>query len=125
MFEDAIIEISKLLNATIIYFVLESVSGSYGFAKYNPTKQRSFFFSDGHIMEEFGSPLKEEHGLNINEHISEEDFLQVAENFGIDFEAEKVSKFIVKELKDKQIQNPIQYLKNQKTKEIKPWWKLW
>ena len=97
--ETAMETFSQKLNVEVLTFLIQTTSGSFGFAKYNRTKQRKFYSTDGRIAENFGSPLTEEKGLNINQNIFINDVLQLANKFGIDIEAKNTkTTFLVKEL---------------------------
>jgi hypothetical protein len=107
----------------------QGTSDSYGFSYYDKKKLREFFSADGEVNPDYGPPLAEEAGFNINKDASYDDVHGVAKKFGIDWEhAEKLNRFIVKELID---------IEGTGTSAIgeehlpafadksRPWWKFW
>ncbi len=124
--EEALLKLSAKLDAVVYTFIIQTTSASFGFAKYETTKQRNFFYSDNEEIENFGTPLKEENGLNFNQSVFIDDILNVAANLGIDLEGNNANSFAVKhfayndEMKQKlaPFKQPIQLYK-------KPWWKIW
>ena len=130
--DDKAIEIlSRKLNTEVLTFLIQTTSGSFGFAKYNKTKQRRFFAIEGQITENFGAPLMEELGLNINDKVFGEDILLLAIKLGIDLEVKNTkTTFIVKELgyneeMKKQLEQFAQKSSEKKANNQKPWWKFW
>lgn len=124
--EEALLKLSAKLNAEVFTFIIQTTSASFGFAKYETTKLRNFFYSDGEELENFGTPLKEENGLHFNQSVFIDDILNVAANLGIDLEGNNANSFVVKhftcndEMKQKlaPFKQPIHLSK-------KPWWKIW
>ena len=101
--DTAIETLSRNLKAAIFTFVAQRTSSTFGFAKYNPTRQRYFYVTDGQIAESIGNPLTEEQGLNINQNIFTDDIFELANKLGIDVEAKHIdSTFVVKELEYKE-----------------------
>jgi hypothetical protein len=100
--DTAIETLSEKLNTEVLTFLIQSTSGSFSFAKYNPIRQRYFFVTDGQMTKDSGTPLLEEKGLNINKNIFSDDILNLAGKFGINTKAENVDTFVVKELQYKE-----------------------
>lgn len=116
--EEALLKLSTKFNAEVLTFIIQTTSGSFGFAKYYKTKLRSFFSIDGDEMINFNSPLKEENDLNINEKIFVEDILKLSNNFGIDIEGNNIKFFITKQLGyNKEFKNEIKKFKQNKAKQ--------
>lgn len=128
--DEAIIRLSKKLKSDVLTFIIQTNSGSFGFAKYNETKKRYFFSIDGETSYNIGLPTKEEQGINLNEKVCVDDILKLANNFGIDLERKSSKSFIVKQLgyNDKmklELEQFNQPQKSQVTATKKPWWKIW
>ena len=128
--DEALLRLSNKLNSEVQTFIIQTTSGSFGFAKYDKIKQRHFFSTDGEVTDNFGSPLTEEQGINLNERVFVDDILKLASNFGIDLEAKSVNSFIVKQLSysdelKKELEQFKQVQANQMTNTKKPWWKIW
>jgi hypothetical protein len=85
--------------------------------------------SDGQVFENNGSPLNEEKGVGKNENTSAHDIIVLGENLGINIEPKDGNTFIVKELAyNEQMKAQLEPFKQRaesKTKEEKPWWKVW
>jgi hypothetical protein len=128
--DEALIKLSKKLQSDVLTFIIQSTSGSYGFAKFNKTKERYFFSTEGEVSDNTGLPSTEEQGLNLNENVFVDDILKLANNFGIDLEGKISKSFIVKQLgyndeMRSEIEQFEQAQKNQTTDTKKPWWKIW
>lgn len=128
--DEALLRLSNKLNSEVQTFIIQTTSGSFGFAKYDKIKQRHFFSTDAEIIDNFGSPLTEEQGLNLNEKVFVDDILKLANNFGIDLEGKSGNSFIVKQLgyndeMKKELEQFKQAQTNQTTDTKKPWWKIW
>lgn len=128
--DEALIRLSKKLNSEVLPFIIQTTSGSYGFAKYNKKKERHFFSTEKYVSDNIGSPLNEEQGVKLNEQVSADDILKLANNFGIDLEGKSSNSFTVKQLGysdeiKKGLEQFKQIQKSQTTDTIKPWWKIW
>ncbi len=128
--DEALLRLSNKLNSEVQTFIIQTTSGSFGFAKYDKIKQRHFFSSNGEVTDNLGTPLTEEQGLNLNEKVFVDDILKLANNFGIDLEGKSVKSYIVKQLgysdeMKKELEQFNQVQTNQKTDTKKPWWKIW
>lgn len=129
--EDIMIILSKKFNSDLFSFLIQSTSGSYGFTKYSPDKQRHFFSSNGQMTEDEGIHLPEESGLNFNENVFEDDIIQLAGKLGINMNPEKIkTTFIIKKLEYNDImkQQHAKFAQKPKTTDSdtpKPWWKIW
>lgn len=126
--EDALTELSERLNAFVITFIIQSNSGSFGFAVYNGSPQRIFFTADGKIITNLFEPLNEEKDLNINENVFSDDILMLAGNFGIYLNGQEDKVYIVKQLVYRK-GNKKEILEvnkqTQQNRNKKPWWKIW
>lgn len=97
--DTALISISKNLNTDVLTFVIQKTSDTYGFAKYNQKKLRTFFATGSEVTENSGTPLTEEEGLNINKGIFVDDIITLADKFGIDLSTKKTTgPFVAKKL---------------------------
>lgn len=125
--EDPLLKINEALNAEILTFIIQTTSGSFGFAKYDKTKLRNFFASGGEVMENFGSALAEEQGLQLNEQVLGDDILKLASHFGIDLEGNSSETFLVKHFGyNEELKKELAQFKSAQTKDQKkPWWKFW
>jgi hypothetical protein len=128
--EEKLLQLSKILSTDIFTFLIETVSGTFEFVKYNDSIKRQFCVSDTQIMVDEGEPLKEEIRLNINESIFIDDILKLAENIGIDIELKKCENITVKELGfDEELKKVLSQNKSttsvDKNLDQKPWWKIW
>ena len=85
------------LNFEIYTFLIQETSGSYAFAQYNSAKKRSYISVNGQVIRNEGVPLDEEKGLNLNQSISGDDILKLANKLGIDIQGSE-SAFVVKEV---------------------------
>jgi hypothetical protein len=128
--DEALIKLSIKLQSDVLTFIIETTSGSFGFAKFNKIKERYFFSTDGEVSDNIGLTSTEEQGLNLNEKVFVDDILKLANNFGIDLEGKKSKCFIVKQLgynneMKKELEQFKQVQTNQTTDTKKPWWKIW
>jgi hypothetical protein len=130
--DDKIMEaLSQKFNSDVFSFLIQTTSGTFGFAKYSPAKQRHFFSSDGQVTDDQGTPLVEESGLNFNNNIFVDDITKLAGKLGVDMNPEKTkANFIVKELgyNETMKQQLAQFSQKPKTTNSdtqKPWWKIW
>jgi hypothetical protein len=128
--DEALLKLSKKLQSDVLTFIIQTTSGSFGFAKFNKTKDRYFFSTDGEVSDNIGLPSTEEQGLNLNEKVFVDDILKLANNFGIDLEGKSSKSFIVKQLgyndeMKKELEQFKQAQTNQTTDTKKPWWKIW
>lgn len=125
----ALLQLSRILKTDIITFIIQTISNSFGFTVYNDTIKRHFFVSDGEITDNLYDPLEQENGLNINENISSDDILKLAEKFGIDLERKNKLTYTVKQLAySDEMKSELEQFKQQQrqtTKSEKPWWKFW
>lgn len=124
--EEGLIRLSNHLETEIVSFVIQTTSSCYGFTVYNKTVKRSFFVSDGEVIDNSYEPLKEEEGLTINERIFIDDILNLSINFGIDLQGMEKHRYTVKKLFYLDI--PAQEFAQQDQLECgkaKPWWKFW
>ena len=124
--EEALLKLSNELNSDVLTFIIQTTSGSFGFAKYNKTKERQFFSTDGEVYDNIGSQSSEEEGLNLNEKVFGDDILKLATNFGIDLQGNSSSFFVVKQLgySDEMKKELEQFRKvhtNQTADTKKPW----
>src|SRR5690606_26817219 len=128
--DESLLRLSNKLNSEVQTFIIQTTSGSFGFAKYDKIKQRHFFSTDGEVTDNFGSPLTEEQGLNLNEKVFVDDILKLANNYGIDLGGKSVKSFIVKQLgysdeMKMELEQFRQVQTNHNTDTKKPWWKIW
>jgi hypothetical protein len=130
--DDKIMEtLSQNFKSDVFSFLIQTTSGSFGFAKYAPNKQRHFFSTDGQVTDNEGPALVEESGLNFNEKIFIDDIAELAGKLGVDMDPEKTkTTFIVKELGYNEVMKEklAQYSQKPKTTNSdtkKPWWKVW
>lgn len=130
--DDKIMEtLSQNFKSDVFSFLIQTTSGSFGFAKYAPNKQRHFFSLDGNVTDNIGSPLTEESGLNINDKVFVDDIAKLAAKLGIDINPEKTkTTFMVKELAYNETMKEQLAQFSQKPKPTnsdtqKPWWKVW
>jgi hypothetical protein len=122
--------LSRSLDSEVLTFIIQTNSGSYGFSKYQKTKQRAFMVSDGEVIEEFGEPLTEEKDLNINENIFTDDILKLADKFGIDLQGSSTKTFVIKELGyTEELKKELEPFRKAPAKQLeakaKSWWKFW
>ena len=94
-------QLSRTLKRHVLTFTVLNNTGTYSFAKYNSIQERGFMANDGQVKENFGNPLKEETGLNINENISEDDIRRLINRFGVDPSSSDSGAFTVVEVADK------------------------
>jgi hypothetical protein len=127
--EDKMQRLSAKLDAELITFLIQSTSGSFGFTVYNQTIKRRFFVSNGKAVDNLFEPLKEELGLNINEYISVNDIVYLAEDLGIDLQGKSDNTFVVKQLEyNDEMKAELEQFKQQAMAQDvtkKPWWKIW
>lgn len=128
--DETLLRLSNKLNSEVQTFIIQTTSGSFGFAMYDKIKQRHFFATDGEVTDNFGSPLTEEQGLSLNKNVFVDDILKLANNFGIDLEGKCGKSFIVKQLgyndeMKMELEQFRQVQTSQKTDIKKPWWKIW
>lgn len=124
--EEALLNISKTVNTTVLTFIMQTTSGSFGFAVYNSVIKRSLFVSGGNVERNQGAPLPEETGLNVTGNIF--DIMPLAAKFGINLESTTDGPFIVKQLAyGSEMSAQLQQFKLQQNKDgnKKPWWKIW
>lgn len=125
----ALSEISALLDAEVFTFVIQTTSGSFGFAKYKATKLRSFFSSGGVVDDNFGTPMIEENGLNINARVFVDEIAGLANKLGINFDDGHAQNITLKQLGyseelEKELQK-FESLRQSPPAAAKPWWKFW
>ncbi|OOQ57945.1 hypothetical protein [Mucilaginibacter pedocola] len=129
--EEALSKISGLLGSEVFTFVIQTTSGSFGFSKYAPTNLRSFFSSGRIVDPNYGTPLPEEEGLNINEQVFIDDITSLAGKLGIDIEGQKAKNITLKQLGySDQLKKELEAFESpteqrSPTAEAKPWWKFW
>lgn len=93
-------EISSEKGANVFSFMAETTSSSYAFSIYKNTLLRSFISIDGEIQTDFGEPLPEEKGVNINGLIFSDDIIELASNLGLNLLRDKSKKeFVIREWK--------------------------
>ncbi len=56
--EEALLQLSRILNTDIVAFIIQTTSNSFGFTVYNDTIKRHFFVSDGEITDNLYDPLE-------------------------------------------------------------------
>ena len=128
--EEALENISRQLNVPVFAALEQSTSGSYAFWYFDKQKIRSFFYSDGDVSDNYGKPLPQEAGFNINDPASY-DVQIVAKAFGIDWEdAKHHDHFIVKTLEPdagyrSELEAIAQQQEDTQQSAKKPWWKFW
>lgn len=132
MTEDSKVEeLSKLTHSDIWTFMIQTSSGSFSFARFNPRKMRYFFTINGEIVENEGQPLPEEKGLNINDSIQAIDLISLGKTLGFSIEPNEAGNFTVKHLPyGEQMKQQLAEFKQSttttpETDENKPWWKIW
>lgn len=127
--EMALLQLSKILDTEIMTFLIQTTSNSFGFAVYHDTIKRLFFATGGEITDNLNSPLAQESGLNINEHIFADDILNLASRLGIDLEGKNKLTYTVKQLAySDEMKDELEQYKAQQQEtagSTKPWWKLW
>lgn len=128
--EEALLQLSRILNTDLVTFIIQTTSNSFGFTVYNDTIKRHFFVSDGEITDNLYEPLEQEKGLNINENIFSDDILILAEKLGIDLEAKIKQTYTIKQLAySDEMKSELEHFRqqqNQTNTDNKPWWKsLW
>lgn len=128
--DEALQRLSEKLNCEVYTFIIQTTSGSFGFAKYENIKQRHFLCSDGNVTDNFGPSLKEEQELNFNKKVFVDDILKLANNFGVDLTGKKGKAFVAKQFaySDEMKKELLQYKQDhiKALKDIqKPWWKIW
>ncbi|GGH27368.1 hypothetical protein FAZ19_18915 [Sphingobacterium alkalisoli] len=127
--EEALLQLSRILDTDIVTFIIQTTSNSFGFTVYNDTIKRHFFVSDGEITDNLYQPLEQENGLNINENIFSDDILKLAEKLGIDLEAKIKRTYSIKQLAyGDEMKSELEHFRqqqNQANTDKKPWWKLW
>lgn len=126
----ALVKISEKLDSDVMTFLIQTTSGSFGFAKYNRFKQRHFFSVAGNLTDNTGIPLPEESGLNINGQIFADDITSLAHRLGIDFEKTVKQMCIAKQLGyNEELKKELALYKSAQpkapAKKTKPWWKPW
>lgn len=129
--EEAMGDVSRRLNTPVFALLEQSTSDSYAFWYFDKQKVRSFFYSDGTVENDYGNPLPQEAGFNINEQTDYNDVQGVAKAFGIDWEeAKHHDHFIVKTLEpDASYRTELEAIAQQQDESAqqtkKPWWKFW
>jgi len=127
--DEALLKISIALSTPVFTLQSQGTSGAYGFSYFDRKKLREFFCIDGKIEVNYGAPLAEEKGLNINKDAFYDDVHGVAKKFGIDWEhAEKLSRFIVKQLASAKSTGTGAISENDMlafADKSRPWWKFW
>jgi hypothetical protein len=130
--EETLTKISQHFSTPIFSLATQGTSGGYGFWYFDRQKLRSFFYDDGKVTDNFGTPLSQEANLNINENALYDDIHGVARQLGIDLtNAENLKKFIVKQLyNSEELNNEIEeanenYHQVDNNVKSKPWWKFW
>ena len=128
--EDQKIEIlSQSLGADIWTTIIQTTSGTYSFSKFSPNKVRHVLAVDGEVLENEGTPLPEETGLNINERISDDDLEALAKAVGFKIVPDSSGTFVIKYLPyGEQMKAQLQAFKDASkpgTTESRPWWKFW
>jgi len=97
--EDAKLEnLSEFLNTEIWTFIVQTSSESYSFTKFDGRKVRSFFVSNGKVLENSGNSLPQEKGFNINEKFCIGEISAISKSLDININPERPGNFIVKEL---------------------------
>ena len=82
--DDLLQELSNELNTEVFSLTIQSTSATYGFCYFNNGNSRIFLAQDGNILENSGEPIFQGKDLNIDENISENEILRIAEKLGID-----------------------------------------
>lgn len=130
--EETLTKISQHFSTPIFSLATQGTSGCYGFWYFDKQKLRSFFYNNGQVTDNFGSPLSQEANFNINENAFYDDIHGVAKQFGIDLtNAENLKSFIVKQLDNsEELNNEIEeanknYHQVDNNAKSKPWWKFW
>jgi hypothetical protein len=127
--EEALIQLSRILDTDVITFLIQTTSNSFGFTLYHDVIKRHFFVSEGVVTDNLNSPLEEEKGLNINEHIFSDDILNLAGKLGIDLEGRSKLTYTVKQLAyNEEMKSDLKQFMQKKQETIvnnKPWWKFW
>lgn len=127
--EEALLQLSRILNTDIVTFIIQTTLNSFGFTVYNDTIKRNFFVSDSEIINNLYEPLEQENGLNINENIFSDDILKLAKKLGIDLEVKTKRTYTVKQLTySNEMENELEHFRQQQSQidtNKKPWWKLW
>jgi len=125
--------ISKKLNAEILSGGMEGSSGTYSLVYIkNNNLIRHFECIDGNIEFNYGEPLIEEDGLNLNESVFEDDINSILIKKGIDYEKvytskEQLSQIYFCQLPPYQLEELKLQVEKRKleSKSKKPKWKFW
>jgi hypothetical protein len=126
--DDKLEKLSEMLRSEVWTFLIQSTSGTYAFAKFNPLKVRSFFASDGKVIgdsDPASNPFKNPRRL------TPDDIFLVAKKLGITLDASELrTNFVVKAMPyDETIKEMLARFKEtpagKKFLEKKPWWRLW
>ncbi len=97
--EDSKLEkLSQLLKTEIWTFIIQTISETYSFTKFDETKVRSFFVSNGKVLENSGYTLPQEKGFNINEKFCIGEVSAISKILDVNINPERPGNFIVKEL---------------------------
>lgn len=130
--EETLTKISQHFSTPVFSLATQGTSGCYGFWYFDKQKLRSFFYNDGQVTDNFGTPLSQEADFNINDNAFYDDIHGVAKQFGIDLtNAENLKSFIVKQLDNsEELNNEIEeanknYHQVDNNAKSKPWWKFW
>jgi hypothetical protein len=130
--EESLTKISQHFSTPVFSLATQGTSGCYGFWYFDKQKLRSFFYNDGEVTDNYGTPLSQEANFNINENAFYDDIHGVAKQFGIDLtNAENLKYFIVKQLDNsEELNNEIEeatknYNQIDNNSKPKPWWKFW
>nr|WP_294944968.1 hypothetical protein [uncultured Mucilaginibacter sp.] len=126
----ALLKLSDKFNSDVMSFLIQTTSGSFGFAKCGLSGQRNFLSIDGSVTNNSGLPLPEESGLNINEQIFADDVIGIAQKLGIDFEKTSLQSCLAKKLSynDELKRELASFKSTQKEvsgKKTSAWWKFW
>jgi hypothetical protein len=133
--EEALLKISQHLSTPVFSLLTQGTSNCFGFWYFDKVKRRSFYIEDTEIVDNFGEPLTEEAGFNINEHTFYDDVHGVAKAMEIDWEgAVSLHSFTVKRLdyEEEVRQGMLNVIARHAAEKAanaaekkKPWWKIW
>ena len=126
----ALLKLSDKFNSDVVTFLIQTTSGSFGFAKYGLSGQRNFLSIDGRVTDNTGLPLPEEVGLNINEQIFANDIIGIAYKLGINFEKTSPQTYLAKKLSyNEELKRDLAQFKSVQVKasgkKTSSWWKFW
>lgn len=115
-------ELSARYGATVFGMVCQGTSGTYMFSLYDRDHRRTYWRSDGEVLEDHGPPLPEEAGIDLAE-LFEDDVLLIMERMGVPFGAIESAAHDVWALDESHMGPASAPVAVEPPK--RPWWKLW